>query len=240
MGILVLQHHDLHRPGRLGLTLRDHGFRLDVIRPDRGDALPADLDDVDAVVSLGGPQQTHEGHHWMEKEKVVLKAAVEADLAVIAIGLGAQLLAEALGGEVADMDSPEAGFVDVDILPAGQTEPIFAGITWQSSQFMKHTRQITKLPPGARAIARSRRCLHQAFRYAMRVYAFQYHFECDRKMIDALLGDAQALLHRSGVTSQEFEAQAQASYEMFARLGDRLALNLVNFAIPRVGSAIRS
>ncbi len=239
MPIIAFQHHDAYRTGRLGLTLRDHGFAVETIRADKDQPPPPDLDDIDAVISLGGPQQTNEGHIWMDRERAYLKQALDAGLPVIGLGLGAQLMAEAAGGEVGDMEAPEAGFVEVEIVSAGQTETILSGIAWKTRQFMKHTRGVTKLPEGGRVLAKSARCSAQAFRLGMRSFGFQYHFECDRQMIDAMVADAQALLHRSGVTTQEFEQQAQASYERFARLADRLCLNLVNYAIPRVANEVR-
>ncbi|MEL7485354.1 MAG: hypothetical protein AAFN41_13505, partial [Planctomycetota bacterium] len=53
--ILVLQHGNVG-PVRLGATLRDHGFRLDirkVAKPDNPDALPPNLDEHQGVISLG-------------------------------------------------------------------------------------------------------------------------------------------------------------------------------------------
>jgi len=239
MAIIVLQNHPLYRPGRLGLTLRDHGFRLDVRRMDRDEALPLDLDDVDGVISLGGPQQVAEGHAFVAREQAFLKLAHEASLPVIGIGLGAQLLATALGGSTGEMEHPEAGFVEVEITPGGHTDPIMAGVPWRARQFMRHAAEITGLPGGTQLLASSKRCKHQAFRIGMRTYGFQYHPECDRAMIDEMIGDAKTMLHASGVTTDEFARDAEQEYERYRRINDRLFMNLVTFAIPRVANEVR-
>lgn len=239
MAIIILQHHALYRPGQLGLTLRDHGFKVDVRRMDRDEPLPPDLDDVDGVVSLGGPQQVAEAHAFIAREQAFLKQAHEASLPVIGIGLGAQLLATALGGSTAAMEHPEAGFVEIDILHAGHTDPIFSGIPWRARQFTRHAAEITGLPGGTQLLASSKRCKHQAFRIGMRTYGFQYHPECDRTMIDEIIGDAKTMLHASGVTTDEFARDAEQEYARYRRINDRLFLNLATFAIPRVANEMR-
>ncbi len=103
MAIVVFQHADECRPGRLGLTLRDHGFRLDIRRVDRGDAIPPDFDNIDGVVSLGGPQYVTDSHAWIQRELDFLAKAHERGLPVVGICLGAQLIGKALGGEVGPM-----------------------------------------------------------------------------------------------------------------------------------------
>jgi GMP synthase (glutamine-hydrolysing) len=238
MPILVIQHSDANRPGRLGLTLRDHAFKLDVRRIDRGDPLPPDLDDVDGVITLGGPQNVDEGHAWIEKELAFLREAHERALPIVGVCLGAQLIAVALGGEVGPMDAGEAGFVDVDILPAGHTDTILSGIAWRSPQFQKHRYEVKALPAGAAHLASSTRCRVQAFRAGMRTYGFQYHIEADRPIIDELMKDARTSLHQAGLTTEEFARQLDERYPAFARLADRLCVNIATYLIPRVATAI--
>ena len=90
---------------------------------------------------------------------------------------------------------------------------------------MRHDEEITRPPEGAAVLASSERCRVQAFRCGLRTYGFQYHFECDRTMIDGLMADAKTDLHRAGLTTDEFARRLDEGYEMFARLGDRLCLN---------------
>ena len=238
MSIIVLQHSDRCRPGRLGLTLRDHAFKLDIIRPDEGDPLPTDLDDVDGVISLGGPQNVDEGHAWLDRERAFLRAAHEASLPIVGICLGHQLLAEALGGEVGPMEAPEVGFTPVSIGSPGQTDTILAGVAWRTPQFQRHRYEVKKLPPGAQLLASSEKCKVQVFRAGMRSYGFQYHFEADRAMIDSFMSDARTDLHQSGATTDEFARSLERHYEMFSRLADRVCINIATYLIPRVATAM--
>ena len=233
MPITVFQHDDLCRTGRLGATLRDHGYEMEVLRLDRGDPVPPDYDNVECVISLGGHQNVDEGHPWMEAERAYLAGAHERSLPVVCLCLGAELLAQALGGTVEKMERKEVGLHDVTILPDGHTDTILTGIAWRCPQFQWHEYGISALPEGATHLARSELCEHQAFRAGMRTYGFQYHFEADREMIDAFVERSRSDLHAAGVTSEEFAKQLDAQYEMFARLADRLCLNIATYLLPQ-------
>lgn len=234
MPILIIQHHALYTPGQIAHTLRDHGFQLAALRADLDQPLPSNLDNIEGVITLGGTQQVSEGHAFIAREQAFLKMVHEASLPLIGIGLGAQLIATALGGTTSMMEHPEAGFVPIDITAAAQTEPILAGVPWHTAQFTRHAAQIDTLPAGSLLLASSKRCKNQAFRIGMRTYGFQYHPECDRAMIDAIIGDARTMLHASGVTTEEFARDAEQEYDRYRRVNDRLLLNLINFAIPRL------
>lgn len=240
MSIIVFQHSDSERPGRLGITLRDHGFDLDIRRPDRGDSIPTDLDNIDGVIALGGPQYVSSAREpWIAKEIAFLKEAHDCQLPVVGICLGHQMIAAALGTAVAPMDKPEVGFIDVDLTPAGQTDTILAGIAWRSPQFQLHNEEVKEAPKGATLLATSSRCKVQAFRAGLRTYAFQYHPEFDRAMIKVGLHEHRDLVSRAGMNATQIEQQADKHYTMFARFGDRLALNIVTYLIPRIATSMK-
>ncbi len=240
MPIIVFQHDAKNKPGRLGMTLRDHAFKLDTRRLDQGDPVPVDFDDVDGVISLGGAANVDDKHGWIEKECAFIRGAHERGLPVVGVCLGAQMIAKALGGTVDKAAQREAGFVDVDLLPVAHTDTIMAGIAWKTPQFSLHRYEVTELPAGGVRLAKSEHCANQAFRVGMRTYGFQYHFEADRPMMNELLADARSDLHAAGMTTDEFSRDADKKYEMFARLGDRLCVNIATYLIPRVGTAIRA
>ena len=240
MAIITFQHDDINKPGRLGMTLRDHGFKLDIRRLDQGDQVPVDLDGVEGVVSLGGRANVDDSHAWLDQERAYIKAAHERSLPVIGICLGAQLVAEALGGTVSKMEAAEVGFAPVTLTPRAHTDTVLNGVAWTAPQFHHHFYEVSELPPGATLLASSERCTNQAFQVGMRTYGFQYHPECDRPMIDALMKDAKTDLNRAGAATQEFERDAERDYEMYARLGDRLMLSIATYLIPRVATASRA
>lgn len=240
--IVVFQHEASQHPGRLGATLRDHAFRLDVRRLDlpADDAppgvkttVPPDLDGVQGVVSLGFSGNTTDPRPWIDAERAYLKAAHEAGLPVVGVCFGHQLLAEALGGEVGAMDQPECGFADVTLagVPA-QTDTILAGVAWKAPQFHSHGHEVKTPPPGSQTLGSSAACKAQILKHGPRSYGFQYHFECDRTMIERFPGDQHELWTRAGVSVEALAGQLETHEEMFARLGDRLCVNLAAYAFP--------
>jgi GMP synthase-like glutamine amidotransferase len=240
MSIIILQHSPLCGAGRLGATLRDHGFKLDFRRLDLDGAaaVPQDLDNVHGVVSLGGPQNVGESHPWMDPQLEFLRKAHAAQVPVIGVCLGAQLVAHALGGQVAPMVDGsgrpriEVGFHKLNINPGGQIETMLAGIPWTHSQFQAHGQEVTKLPDGGANFASSAMCKTQAFRIGLRTFGFQFHFECDRPMIDLLIKDSEEWMRPSGITVSDIAAQADREYAEFARVADRLCVNLATYLFP--------
>lgn len=229
--ILVFQHGPSQTPGRLGMTLRDHGFKLDIRRVDLptdqgGHSVPTDLDNIHGVITLGGTQNVDDPHPWMAKELDFLKAAHEAQLPLFGICLGHQLIAKALGGEIGKMDEPEAGFCPVDIQVPGQTHPILAGMPWRHHQFQTHAHEVKALPAGATLLASSDRCKVQAFTAGVRTFGFQFHMELDRPAIDTFLKEQAGLFTNAGLDANAVSNQADKHYEMFARASNTLALNI--------------
>lgn len=238
MPIIVFQHSDANRPGRLGLTLRDHSFKLDVRRLDRGDEVPPDFDDVEGVISFGGPQDATQESAWMAREIEYLREAHERALPVVGVCLGHQLLAMALGGTVGNLESPEVGVHDIEILPPGHTDTILSGIAWRAPQVHAHAQHVIEVPPGATVLAKSEASPVQAFRAGLRTYGFQYHFEADAAIVRDIASESSDLLARANLSAEQFAGQYDANAEMVGRLADRLCLNIATYLIPKVATMV--
>ena len=228
--IVILQHNDHAHAGRLGRSLRDHGFRTDIRRPDLDPAaVPGDLDDLHGLVVLGGAQNVDEGHDFLAREQTLIRSMHQANRPVVGICLGAQQVALALGGHVKPMGTPEVWLIPVHLTVPGQTETMLAGIPWSCPQLHSHGYEVSQLPPGATLLGSSAACKVQAFRAGLRTFAFQYHFECDIPMTRDMFARSAKLAERAGVTRAELDAQLDRHAEMFDRAADRLCTNLATF-----------
>lgn len=234
--ILVLQHSTVGA-GRLGATLRDHAFKLDIRKvaiplDQGGDPLPNDLDDYQGLICLGGPASPDQNDDWMLAEIELIKEAHAKEMPLIGICLGHQLIARALGGEVGKMDKAEWGFEMIDLTPQGQTEAMLGGVPWSSPQFQSHTYEVKSPPPGATILAKNDHCAVQAYKVGQRTFGFQYHFEADGPFLEYFEKVDGELMAAAGVTSTAFRAQAIEHYDMFARVSNRMSVNLITYAFP--------
>ncbi len=248
MAIIVFQHAADVGPGRLGVTLRDHGFKLSIRRLDlplehplnqhalegfdKSSLIPKDFDNIHGVVSLGGPQNVGEDHAWMKPQLEFLKATHEMQLPLIGLCLGSQMIAAALGGQVGPMDRPELGFHNLVLSQAGQTDTILAGIPWASPMYQTHGYEVKQAPAGAAVLGSSKDCKVQVYRAGIRTYGFQFHPEFDRTMIEAILSREGDFLARTGQSESEIRAQLDKHYARFSVVSDRLCVNLATYLFP--------
>ncbi|HSZ36666.1 MAG TPA: type 1 glutamine amidotransferase [Acidimicrobiales bacterium] len=180
----VLQHVHFEGPGALGLAIRGSGADLDIVRIDNGDAVPGPdaIDTLGGLVVMGGPMGVNDDLPWLEDERVLLRAAVDAGLPVLGVCLGAQQLAAALGAEVVTGPEPEVGVGEVHLTSEALTDPVFGEaptplpcVHWHGDTF--------SLPAGSVRLAGNEAYENQAFRVGARAYGLQFHVEVTGSLV---------------------------------------------------------
>lgn len=228
--LLVFQHSDSSTIGTLGPVLGEFAQGLRIVRVHRGDSIPLDLDDVDGIISLGGPQSANDESPVLRREMDLMRTAHAMGMPLFGICLGCQLLAKALGGEVAKMggagrgapSDAEIGWYDVSLTPIGREDPLFAGIGWKTAQLCWHNDEVTKLPPGGRLLASSARCKVQAWGLDLRTYAVQYHPELDEAAIQRYTREGAHELTTAGISSTTLIEGTRANLADMTRWARRL------------------
>jgi GMP synthase (glutamine-hydrolysing) len=186
--LLVLQHVSHEELGTLNSLLRTAGFAIDTVNFWCEAGANPSLENYQGLIVLGGPMGVYEADKYphLATEKKLIECAVEKNLPVLGICLGAQLIANALGATVYPSGIKEIGWYDLAPTADGKKDPLFHHLSATEKVFQWHG-DTFDLPNGAVHLASSPLCANQAFRYGRNVYALQFHLEVDAKMIDAWL-----------------------------------------------------
>jgi GMP synthase (glutamine-hydrolysing) len=182
--VVIAQHTPLSSPGTLLEALVNAGLQADVRQLYAGAALPRpnDLAHLSGLIVLGGAMNVDDAgdYPFIEQEQRLLREALEREVPVLGICLGAQQLAAAVGGRVYQRAEPEVGWLPVDIV---RDDPLFAGIASPFSALEWHAQSFT-VPDESTVLARRGEDPGvQAFRAGPRAWGVQFHPETDEAII---------------------------------------------------------
>lgn len=149
--------------------------------------------DWDGLIITGSSSSVHHRAPWSEAAGAWVAARIQEGLPTLGVCYGHQLIADALGGEsLPNPGGPEVGTFEVEV---HTDDPLFDGLPGTFKTHLIHYDAVTRLPPGARALARSAATEFQAFAIGEHVRCVQWHPEFDAEGTrEAVLQDAEALL----------------------------------------------
>jgi GMP synthase (glutamine-hydrolysing) len=182
--VLILQHVPWERPAILGECLTAHNVPW-VSRSFLYGPPPEDLRQLAGLAILGGPMGAldFDKHPGLGAEADLVRAVVDAEIPLLGICLGHQIIATALGGRLHSGAANEVGIGAVDLVAndrvfgsAGETTPV---LHWHYD--------VVEPPDGATVLARTDQTPNQAMRLGDLVFSTQFHVEVDRHMLDRWL-----------------------------------------------------
>lgn len=146
------------------------------------------LAEAAGLVVLGGPMNVDEveTYPFLRAELDWIRQAVDREVPLLGICLGAQLLAKALGKPVYRNRIKEIGWHEIEILPAAEDDRLFHGRGPIETVFQWHG-DTFDLPDGAVHLARGATCVSQAFRVGRAAYGVQFHVEMTPDLIEEWL-----------------------------------------------------
>lgn len=194
--ILVVENDSTAPLARLGDWLAEAGAELEVRRAQDGDPLPDELTGYAALVVMGGGMDAlaDQAAPWLPQVRQLLAEAVAAELPVLAVCLGAQLLAVATGGGVSLGTAPQYGAQLVAKRQTAATDPLFRELPITPDVVHWHTDEVSVLPPGAVQLAAAPDCEQQAFRVGRLAWGIQFHIETTPEIVRGWAADTAAEL----------------------------------------------
>ncbi len=148
-----------------------------VANVERGDPLPRRAGFAGVIVT-GSAAFVTDRADWSERSAEWLRDAAHDGTPLLGICYGHQLLAHALGGEVADNPAGrESGTVSIDLHPPALHDPLFSGLPLRFSAHATHVQTVLRPPEGATVLAKSRQDHCHAFRWRDRAWGVQFHPE---------------------------------------------------------------
>lgn len=173
--VRIFRHVACEPPGYLGAFLKARGCPWEVVCLDEGLPVPRDLETIAGLVLMGGPGSVNAPPAWMREELDVVRRALERDIPLLGICLGAQLVCQALGGRVTPGQTLEVGWHTVEQLTPAPAPRWFAGLPARFEVFQWHAHNLS-LPPGATTLLCGGCAPLQAFAHG-NTLAMQFHLE---------------------------------------------------------------
>ncbi|WP_077610356.1 type 1 glutamine amidotransferase [Clostridium sp. Marseille-P2415] len=188
MRLHFLQHVSFENPGAILLWAEENRFTVTSTQLYLGQRLPQP-EEFDWLVVMGGPMNIYEEgrYPWLSEEKELIRESISCNKMVLGFCLGAQLIADVLGGRVAKNPVKEIGWHTVTFTKEAEKIRAFKRFPKELTVFQWHGDTFSDLPEEVTLLAESEACLHQAFCYKSRVFGFQFHLENTGRILKNLI-----------------------------------------------------
>jgi len=219
MRLHILEHEASCGMGNIGEWLLTRGVQHHTTRFHLGEDAP-ELASDDALLVLGGSMNAYQDGDYphLRDVRALTRAALLSEKRVLGICLGAQIMADALGGKVVRAPRREIGWPGISRIAGAPPSPLLDWIPRQQP-FVSWHGDTFALPQDAVLGAVSTWGLIQAFSWGERALAVQFHPEATADIVQGWILDEpedvrQALRNRFFPKTKLFKEQKKALYAM--------------------------
>jgi GMP synthase (glutamine-hydrolysing) len=187
---LIFTHHPEEGPGLLKDILRETGWEVEEVGLWQEETI-LESRPFRLLILMGGPMSVNDEdlYPFLLNEKAFVRQWVVEGKPTMGICLGAQLIADCLGGRVYKGDKVELGWYELMVTEEGQNDPFLQSFPPRFPVFQWHG-ETFDLPEDAVLLATAQDYPHQAFRFGELTYAFQFHIEVTKDMVQTWLADS--------------------------------------------------
>lgn len=191
MNIHFILHETFEVPGAYLKWAQERGHNVTSTKVYEEEKLPETVDGIDFLIVMGGPQSPDENrqafpYYDPKAEIALIQKAIDADIYIVGVCLGAQLLSVAYGGKYEHSPEREIGVFPINLTEAGLADDHIKdfGSTLDTGHWHG---DMPGLSDNAVVMATSKGCPRQIVRFSPKHYAFQAHLEFDPEAIDLLI-----------------------------------------------------
>jgi GMP synthase (glutamine-hydrolysing) len=231
VSILIIKNITSEGPGTIEDFLKKENIVFSTIELGSGE-IPPPLERFNALVVMGGPIGVYEMArypHLMIASRII-REAINRDMRVLGICLGAQMIAYCLGAKVYPGPEKETGWCHIELTGDGLKDPLMrklaihprVGDFWRRFKVFQWHGDTFDFPLGAVLLARSEQYKNQAFRYGDNIYGFQFHIEVTKDMLFEWFKEMPDMDHLVAETEriyEEYTGRAMNFYKAFFRGG---------------------
>ncbi len=213
MSVLIIKNIASEGPGTIEDYLRAERRSYSIVDLNKKENAP-EVTDFTHVVIMGGPMAVYEmdRHPYLKTEMKIIESAISLNKRVLGVCLGAQMVAHALGARVYAGGRKEIGWYEVTLTAEGMKDPLMSKLALngkQTAQVFQWHGDTFDLPLGAARLGSSDLYPNQAFRYADRVYALQFHIEVTPVIVHGWLKG------EKGIDLARLHAESNRIYEPY-------------------------